>query len=47
MHILLHRISCDTGFTWQTYSTYSDSYTNKTYIPELHTDMSDTASLTT
>ena len=41
MIIILHRISCDTGFTWQTY------ITDKIDIPELYTEMNDYASLTT
>ena len=41
--ITLYRISYDTGFSWQ----HNDIYTFGVNIIGLHTEMGDTASLTT
>ena len=47
MSMLLYRISCDTGVTFQPYDIVAlDNYT-EIIITGLYTEMSDTASLTT
>ena len=42
--MLLYRISCNTGVTWQSYDVFLDNYTDM-HITGLYTEMSDNALL--
>ena len=43
----MHRLSSDTGYSWQQYDIHANNLTNAAYTPGLCTEMSDTASFAT